>query len=107
MANLAKDFEQIYDIVLIGSRNQEYLRRYNTDEEMDIVIVMFDSSYWKVFTKDKNLIERWSKKFRKVEWLNDYLFELPGFPLSSIIFPALFLLSHNLRMYPLLSYLPP
>lgn len=70
---LAKHIEQIYDIVLLGCLNPDQIKRYQTDEEMyeacDIVIVMFDSSYWELFTKDKNLIEKWIKKFRNVEWL--------------------------------------
>lgn len=70
---LAEKFEQIYDIVILGSMNEDVIKRYNTDEEMyeacDIVIVMFDSSFWEVFAKDKGLIERWAKKFKDVEWL--------------------------------------
>ncbi len=70
---VAKNFEQIYDLVLIGCYNKDVIKRYNTDEEMyeacDIVIVMFDSSYWELFAKDKGLIERWAKKFKDVEWL--------------------------------------
>ena len=73
MNSLAKKFKQIVDIVLVGCINKDLIKRYDTDEEMyeacDSVIVMFDSSYWEVFTKDKSLIERWAKKFNKVEWL--------------------------------------
>lgn len=70
---LAIKFNQVIDIVLLGCLNEDLIKRYDTDEEMyeacDIVIVMFDSSYWEVFTKDKSLIERWAKKFKDVKWL--------------------------------------
>lgn len=65
---VAKKFFQIKDITLLGCIKKDLLKRYETDEEMceacDIVIVMFDSSYWEVFAKDKGLIERWAKKFK-------------------------------------------
>lgn len=70
---LSKKFEQIYDIDLVGCMNKDLIKRYETDEEMyeacDIVIVMYDSCYWEVFTKDKSLIERCAKKFKDVKWL--------------------------------------
>ena len=70
---LARNFEQVIDLTLIGCFDKDRIKSYETDEEMyevcDIVIVMFDSCYWEVFTKDKNLIERWAKKFNDVEWL--------------------------------------
>ncbi len=70
---LARNFRQIIDLTLLGCLDKDRIKAYATDEEMyeacDIVIVMFDSSCWEVFTKDKSLIERWANKFKEVEWL--------------------------------------
>lgn len=70
---LAKNFFQIKDITLLGCIRKDLLKRYETDDEMyetcDIVIEMFDYSYWEVYAKDKSLIERLIKKFKNVEWL--------------------------------------
>ena len=38
-------------------------------ETCDISIMMFDGGYWEVFSKDASLIERLSKKFKEVEFL--------------------------------------
>lgn len=60
-------FPQIENIVIIGSKDKRALRRYQYDEQMaaacDIVIIMFDFSYWKVFSKDQQLIEKLAKTF--------------------------------------------
>ncbi len=70
---LAKKFDQVIDILIIGCRNMKLLVRYENDEEMyetcDIVIEMIDSSFWQVFSKDTSLIERLAAKFKKVEFL--------------------------------------
>jgi hypothetical protein len=70
---LAKRFFQIKDITLLGCIRKDLVKRYETDEKMyeicDIVIEMFDYSYWDVYCKDKNLIEKLTKKFKDVEWL--------------------------------------
>jgi hypothetical protein len=70
---LAEKFEQIIDLTLIGCFDKDRIKCYETDEKIyeacDIVIVMFDSSYWEVFAKGKSLIEKWAKKFKDVEWL--------------------------------------
>ncbi len=68
---LSKKFHQIIDMVLIGCKNEISLQRYKTDQEMyeacDIVIDMFDSSYWKIFSKDEKFIDRLAAKFKDVE----------------------------------------
>jgi hypothetical protein len=70
---LSKKFYQIIDMVLIGCKDKNFLHRYKNDQEMyqncDVVIDMFDSNYWKVFSKDEDLINRLSAKFKNIEFL--------------------------------------
>jgi hypothetical protein len=71
---LSKKFDQVIDVTIIGSKNKSFLQRYENNREMyetcDIVIEMIDSSYWKVFSKDENLIKRLLAKFKQTELLN-------------------------------------
>lgn len=64
---LSNKFYQIMHLVLIGCRNKDLLHRYDDDQEMyetcDIVIVMFDSWFWEIFSKDENLINKLASKF--------------------------------------------
>lgn len=39
-------------------------------ENCDAVIEMVDSSFWEVFTKDSNLLDRLSTKFKDIEFLD-------------------------------------
>ena len=70
---LSTKFYEIIDMLIIGCSNKNALHRYNRDQEMyetcDIVIEMFDSCYWEVFSKDETLINKLTKKFKKVEFL--------------------------------------
>ena len=43
-------------------------------ETCDIVIQMFDSCYWEVFSKDTQLIEKLAKKYKQIKFLDpDFL----------------------------------
>lgn len=68
--DLVTQFYQIINIILIGCKDKTFLRRYNKPLEMyencDIVIEMFDSSYWEVFSNDLGLIENFKSKFNLV-----------------------------------------
>lgn len=70
---LANNFDQVYDIIIIASRDEELLHRYEIDQEMyetcDIVIEMIDSGYWEVFSKDEDLIKRLGRKFKDIKFL--------------------------------------
>lgn len=70
---LASKFSQIIDMVLIGSKDKHNLKRYATDQEMyevcDIVVDMFDSSFWEIFSKDEAFINRLALKFKKTEFI--------------------------------------
>lgn len=42
-------------------------------ETYNIAIEMFDSTYWKVFSKDEDLINRLAAKFKNIEfWVSDF-----------------------------------
>lgn len=74
LKSLTKKIHQEIDLAVIGCSNKENLHRFKNDREMyeqcDIVIEMFDTSYWRVFSKDDDLIERLGKKFKDVEFLS-------------------------------------
>lgn len=64
---------QIYEIIILGCKNQEFLHRYDTDQEMyqscDIVIELVDCAFWQVFSKNKGLINELKIKFKEIELL--------------------------------------
>lgn len=70
---LATKFYQIINIIVIGCKDENLLHRYEDAQEMyetcDVVIEMFDSSYWEVFAKDEDLINKLAKKFRGITFL--------------------------------------
>ncbi len=73
LVSLSERLYQISDITAIGCKDEADLRRFETDEEMyrecDLVIVMFDSSYWEIYSKDSDLIDRMEKHFKYTERL--------------------------------------
>ncbi len=73
LSRISKKFWQIYDIIILGCKDEKLLRRYSEDQEMcetcDIFIEMIDCGYWEVFSKDASLIDRLSKKFKEIEFL--------------------------------------
>lgn len=76
--SLASKLEEIYDILILGCKNKELLKRYEDDQTMyetcDFVIEMVDSDYWEVFSKNHEFIERLSVKFKDIKFLeSDFL----------------------------------
>ena len=71
--HLSHKFFDLMNIILIGCKNQSLLLRYENDQVMyetcDIVIEMFDSCYWEVFSKDESLINRLAAKFQDIKFL--------------------------------------
>jgi hypothetical protein len=71
--SFSKKFFEVVDITIIGCKDKKLLRRYKEDREMyenyDIVIEMIDTSYWEVFSKDVDLINRLAKKFKQIIFL--------------------------------------
>ena len=76
--SIAKKFEQVIDMIVLGCKDKNKLQRYEIEQEMyetcDIVIQMVDSSFWEVFSIDVQLIERLEKKFKQIKFLeSDFL----------------------------------
>lgn len=71
---LSVKFWEIIDIVIIGCKDENLLRKYENDKKMyeacDIFIVFFDSCFWEVFSKDEDLIERLAKRFNEIKFLD-------------------------------------
>ena len=71
---LSKKFFQIFEILLIASRNKNVLKSYKNDEKMykmcEIVIELIDSAFWEVHTHDESLILKLKKKFKQTELLS-------------------------------------
>lgn len=60
---------QIVDTIILGSKDASFLKRYENEEmykNCDIVIEMFDGQFWKVFSKENKLIDRFANKFNKI-----------------------------------------
>lgn len=75
---LGNDVFQFIELILVGSKNPENNRWIQEPKEMyetpDVYIEMFDSSYWEVFSKDHDFINRLAHKFKDVELLEpDFL----------------------------------
>jgi hypothetical protein len=70
---LSHKFYQIYDIDIIGCYNKKLLARYENDQVMcekcDIVIMIVDSTFCQVFSKDETLINRLAAKFKNTKFL--------------------------------------
>ncbi len=67
-----KIFQEI-EVLIIGCESQENLHRYKDDQKMyetcSIVIEMIDGGFWEVFSKNANLIDKLSKKYKDIEFL--------------------------------------
>lgn len=81
LVNALWDF---YDILIIGCKDKKQIARYEDDMDMynscDIVINMFDSTYWEVFSMDEHLIYSLGKKFKDVKYITDLPFIKPSTP---------------------------
>ncbi len=70
LKSLAKKFDQVINILIIGVKDKKFLHRYINDNEMhancDIVIEMVDSFYWEIHSKDMEFIKNLSIKFKQI-----------------------------------------
>jgi hypothetical protein len=73
LKKLSDKFFQMYEITVLGARNLNLLKRYESEDEMydacDIVIDLIDRAFWEVYSKDVSLINRLAKKFNDIEFL--------------------------------------
>lgn len=77
----SKIFQEI-EVLIIGCKNKDNIRRYKDDQEMyetcDIVIEMIDGGFWEVFSKNINWIDQLAEKYKKVELLaSDFQQRIP------------------------------
>jgi len=73
LVSISKNFWDIWDLTLVASRNSNFFQECKNQNDLckscDLKIVMFDSSYWEVFSKDSSLIDRLAKQFKDIEIL--------------------------------------
>lgn len=79
LVELVNRIIQVYDITVIGSLNKDDLHKYKDDRVMyetcDYTIVMFDSTFWEVFSSNKKFIENLSLKFKCVKSIDSDFFK--------------------------------
>lgn len=75
LAAMASKLQEIIDIILIGCRQREQIRRFDDDLEMyrscEYVIELFDSSYVLVHSFDECFIDCLATSFAQVEHLRE------------------------------------
>lgn len=66
-------FRQIFEVIILGCKLEEFLQRYDNDQKMyqscDIVIELIDCAFWQVFSNNQELINKLKTKFIDVELL--------------------------------------
>lgn len=71
LKNLSEKFFQMYETIILGSKNAALLHRYKEEKEMyktcDIVLELIDCAFWEVYVKDIKIIERFKKNFKDIE----------------------------------------
>lgn len=75
LAAMAEKLREILDIILIGCRQREQIRRFDDDLEMnrscEYVIELFDSSYALVRSYDDHFLECLARTFEQVEYIRE------------------------------------
>lgn len=65
--NLAGKFDQIFDILIIGADSKDAIQKYANDDDLylnyPVVLDLFDSAYWRIYSEDETFIERLTDKF--------------------------------------------
>lgn len=68
---LADRFDQIFDILIVGSVSESSIQKYTDDEDLHlnypVVLDLFDGAYWRVYSEDESLIEKLADKFTDVK----------------------------------------
>jgi len=68
---LAKSFDQVIEILLIGDKNSDKLKRYNNIEDLYsecyFCIELLDSSYWSIFSSNDQFIRNIQENLESVE----------------------------------------
>jgi hypothetical protein len=73
LTTLSSKFFQMFETIILGSKDPKLLRRYEKEKEMyitcDIVIDLIDCAFWEVYSKDQDFLSKLQKKFQIVEFL--------------------------------------
>lgn len=74
LCRLSNIFFQMFEVIVLGSKDATSLHRYVNEEEMqntcDIVIYLIDCAFWEVYSKNQELIDTLKKKFKETEYLD-------------------------------------
>lgn len=74
LIKLSDVFFQIYEVIILGSKDLTVLHRYKDEQEMhlrcDIVIELIDCAFWEIFSKNESLISKIKAKFKETELLD-------------------------------------
>jgi hypothetical protein len=67
-------------LILVGSKDPTLFRRFEDQQEVyekyEVTIAMIDSSFWQVFAKNEEILDRLAKKFKDVMFLTSENFWL-------------------------------
>ncbi len=65
--DLADKFDQIFDILIIGTDSKDAIQKYTNDDDLylnyPVVLDLFDGAYWRIYSEDEAFIERLADKF--------------------------------------------
>lgn len=71
LLTLSSKFYQMFETIILGSKDAKLLKRYDIEREMymtcDIVFELIDCAFWEVYSKDQVFLKRLQKKFQKIE----------------------------------------
>jgi len=71
LCELSEKFEEVIDVVIVGCESRGDIQRRQNDNELysscDVAIEAFDSSYWRVYSKHQDIIDRIEKSFKDTE----------------------------------------
>lgn len=71
LTDLANQLDQVIEILLIGDKNDNKLKRYSSNEEMYsncyCTIELIDSSYWIIYSKSNAVLSRMKSNLLGVE----------------------------------------
>lgn len=71
---LATKFDQMFDIIVVASADQNSITRCDNDKELYskhlIVIELFDGAYWRIYAEDEDIVKNLETQFNETKYLN-------------------------------------
>jgi hypothetical protein len=75
LVRLSTKFEQVIELILVGSKSDANLKRFASQEEMysacDYTIELVDSSYWLIHALDEKAIKHLKETLPGAEYVNE------------------------------------